>query len=719
MSKYNWKNIKGVGLGIVAFEATEHLANIISEVRDTFDYVTIGLQRLSYHGDPIDPTDLAEILRLRDEDHLVDTILEINLDTSKEPRVQETDKRNLLIQDIEDHGCSHALIIDSDEYYTNKNVLKALVEIDANDYELTYCQYANYYHDYNHFLVYPFAEGMYVPFITKTKYRFSFESIDFPKPSDPTRRYVRPFSNYVMMNCDDKAGIIKGYDIDKNWESLVNAALDKNPTIPVEGLIENIIKVIMKNIKKHTGTLYSPTQDDINRITHKTRKSLAKNYTVDFHIFPWEVVKMHHLSCIRADIRKKFNDWSSKTCFDNYNDLIDKAVDAYNNFNENSKEQQIASLLFGTPGHEVYVRAWPKQYIYPKYNIMDRYKPVKKYKKIAIMNLSSTNSKVHLFEELEKTCKETWAKDVIAKKYENIDYWTVIDTKEKSYIDKHNHTIYINTDYSQDNVQQLLNRWLDAFELLEKNGYNYEWVLRTNTSTWCNIDIINEFLANEIDDSKLYTFKLFSAFWSTFYTYMSGAGMLWHVRNIRILANIVRQTAKSTLDLGLDDVIMSALWRQRANTLKLSNPNNLFHSLEGAHVVNTFDNTDFDSIDLCIPMLQIKTYQNTDGTYIDGNLHENRIINDIAKMKKLQELWDIKKESTDIEKAAKDLRENKLDKTINIIPYSKAEWLAEGENAIPAYVKEMRVFDNIKPYNEETLEWLENRAKECGYNHTK
>lgn len=97
MSKYNWKNIKGVGLGIVAFEATEHLANIISEVRDTFDYVTIGLQRLSYHGDPIDPTDLAEILRLRDEDHLVDTILEINLDTSKEPRVQETDKRNLLI----------------------------------------------------------------------------------------------------------------------------------------------------------------------------------------------------------------------------------------------------------------------------------------------------------------------------------------------------------------------------------------------------------------------------------------------------------------------------------------------------------------------------------------------------------------------------------------------------------------------------------------------
>ena len=37
------KNLKSLGLGIVAFEGTEHLASIISEFRDIVDYVVIGL----------------------------------------------------------------------------------------------------------------------------------------------------------------------------------------------------------------------------------------------------------------------------------------------------------------------------------------------------------------------------------------------------------------------------------------------------------------------------------------------------------------------------------------------------------------------------------------------------------------------------------------------------------------------------------------------------
>ena len=115
--------------------------------------------------------DINEIFRLRDEDHLVDNIVEINLDVNKAPRVQETDKRNILIQDAEDHGCSHCLVIDSDEYYTKKAFEYGLQQIDENDYEMTYCQYVNYYHDYRHYLVYPFQQGMYVPWVTKTKYR--------------------------------------------------------------------------------------------------------------------------------------------------------------------------------------------------------------------------------------------------------------------------------------------------------------------------------------------------------------------------------------------------------------------------------------------------------------------------------------------------------------------------------------------------------------------
>lgn len=133
MSFHQYKNIKGVGLGIVAFEGTESLYNIISEIRDLVDYVVVGLQKVSYHGDPISVVDMNEVVRLRDEDHLVDEIVEVELDPAKLPRQQETDKRNMLIQHIQDHGCSHALIIDSDEYYTHKSFARCLDAIDEND----------------------------------------------------------------------------------------------------------------------------------------------------------------------------------------------------------------------------------------------------------------------------------------------------------------------------------------------------------------------------------------------------------------------------------------------------------------------------------------------------------------------------------------------------------------------------------------------------------
>ena len=39
----NYKNIKKLGLSIIAFDDTCHLYNIISELRDSVDYVSIGV----------------------------------------------------------------------------------------------------------------------------------------------------------------------------------------------------------------------------------------------------------------------------------------------------------------------------------------------------------------------------------------------------------------------------------------------------------------------------------------------------------------------------------------------------------------------------------------------------------------------------------------------------------------------------------------------------
>lgn len=630
MSNYKWQNIEKLGLCIVAFEATEHLANIISELRDVVDYVSIGLQRISYHGDPIDQIDVDEIFRLRDEDKLVDNIIEISLDSKKEPRVQETDKRNILIQDAEDHGCSHVLVIDSDEYYIKRQFIKALEEIDKNDYEITYCQYVNYYHDYLHYLVYPFSDGMYVPFVTKTKYRHSFECQDFPLPSDPTRRYVRPFT----------------YD----------------------------------------------------------EKTQTKTYLVDYHIFEWKQINMHHLSCLRADIRKKFNSWSSKALFEDYNDLIDRAVDDYEHFDEHSKETQWAHLLFNTPDHRVKVNSFPKQFVQPKFDFRTRLRSRRIYKKIAILNMLSTNSNVDLFNKLAECGKQTWAKDVVNGKYPNIEYWDVIDWNKNSHIDLATHTIYVKTDYSKDNIEQLLNRFLEAYRLLSYIGY-YDWVLRTNPSTWNNIDLINEFLANETSDFPIYSFNFFATFYSRFKLYASGASMIIPTRNIPILEKLYNSLSPDQKN-ATDDVLLSALWRLRAERIGLKDPHSCFHSFDGLYFDNTFENSDFNYIDFSKPMIQIKTFKIGDDINNGENADQIRIENDIQKMKKIQECWDsIKYIGETLEEFEQKLRNN-MDKTIRVSKYSNEDFAK-----LTPKEQHSALYDNIMPYNKETLQYMENLSK--------
>lgn len=184
-------NGKRIGLGIVAFDACEHLINIISELEGLLDYVVIGLQKVSYHGKPIAKEDLYFCEKLVN-DKLADKIIYIETDLSKFARHQEVDKRNLMLDDIQNEGkCDYSFIIDSDEFYKRSQFEKCVNKIIENDYDLTYCQYVNYFGDYRHYLVYPFKNGCFVPFLAKSDYRYTWNCQDWDKPSDPTRRWVR------------------------------------------------------------------------------------------------------------------------------------------------------------------------------------------------------------------------------------------------------------------------------------------------------------------------------------------------------------------------------------------------------------------------------------------------------------------------------------------------------------------------------------------------
>lgn len=591
--------------------------------------------------------DINEIFRLRDEDHLVDNIVEINLDVNKAPRVQETDKRNILIQDAEDHGCSHCLVIDSDEYYTKKAFEYGLQQIDENDYEMTYCQYVNYYHDYRHYLVYPFQQGMYVPWVTKTKYRHSFECKDFDLPSDPTRRFIR--TSYIK---DENGNLQLEYEKDENGQ-----------------------------LKR----------DKFGRPVKKM---------APYHLFEWNEVKMHHLSWLRADIRKKLESWSSKTVFKNYDDLIDKAVMKFEQFDTNPEEGKQALMLFNTPGHRVNIEELPKQFIWPKADFHTRLRPAADYKKLLFLSMSADMSP---FNELEEACNKTW-RNVEHEKYPNIDaeFWTYTDAApgKSSTVDMKNHIIYIKRDTSHKNmIDATYSKTIEAFLIItEKLNLQFDYLIRTNNSTWINVPLINEFLAYCKDDSMWYGAKLYSAFHSAFNPYIGGQLMIISRRNLNVLrtlcGSVEEAKAFERQYVSCDDNMMFSKINQRQIHLRIPY-NKTYHTIGGLDLI---EKTVPDVLDFSIPEFQVKTYNIT---------REERPQYDINKMLEVDKKW--RESEHNIKELYNKMMAEHYDKTVTILKPSKKEWFELDEQTRLLYK-----FNSEVP-RQEAWEFLTVHQKKCGY----
>ena len=177
-----------LGYVINAFDATEHLESIITEIKSELNYVAAIWQKLSYWKNPMDKEDLDELNRLKSIG-LIDELIEFKPNFSKYSREQECDKRNMAIDISKQRGCSHVISADADEYYSLDQFTKAKNLIIKNGWSITYCSYVNYYKDFNHYLVYPFRPG--VPFIHSTFFKYTYNG-PAPMPTDPTRRILNP-----------------------------------------------------------------------------------------------------------------------------------------------------------------------------------------------------------------------------------------------------------------------------------------------------------------------------------------------------------------------------------------------------------------------------------------------------------------------------------------------------------------------------------------------
>lgn len=182
--------IKSLALNINAFDASELLENIITEIRGEVDIVNAIWQKLSYWRNPIAEEDMEELLRLK-KIGLIDELIEFKPNFNKYSREQETDKRNLGIELMKQKGISHVVSSDADELYDLEQFRHAKNVINEKGWPITYWSYVNYFRDLEHYLVYPFRP--FVPGIHSTFFTYTFNG-PAPGPTDPTRRIYNPLN---------------------------------------------------------------------------------------------------------------------------------------------------------------------------------------------------------------------------------------------------------------------------------------------------------------------------------------------------------------------------------------------------------------------------------------------------------------------------------------------------------------------------------------------
>jgi len=196
--------IKKLALTLNAFDSSELLEPLISEIRDQVDHVAAIYQKLSYWKNPMADEDMEELLRLKTLG-LVDELIEFKPNFAKYSREQECEKRNMGIDLMKRQGYSHILNADSDEFYDADQFESALDLIATRGYTITYCSYVNYYRDFEHYLVYPFRP--FVPFVHSTFFKYTYQG-PAPGPTDPTRRINNPsnLGTYIFEDSELRMG---------------------------------------------------------------------------------------------------------------------------------------------------------------------------------------------------------------------------------------------------------------------------------------------------------------------------------------------------------------------------------------------------------------------------------------------------------------------------------------------------------------------------------
>lgn len=106
--------------------------------------------------------------------------------------------------------------------------------------------------------------------------------------------------------------------------------------------------------------------------------------------------------------------------------------------------------------------------------------------KKAIILSMSCNQERYINEE--HIIRKTWGKDIIEGKYDNIELLFYRGGSDSTYLE--NNIIHID---EKDDLNGTYHKSLKAFRYIDDN-FEYDYIIRCNTSNYINIEAINNFL---------------------------------------------------------------------------------------------------------------------------------------------------------------------------------------------------------------------------------
>lgn len=222
-----------LGCSYNLFDGEELLRDSVLSIRESVDYISVVYQTISNHGNDCSPDLLDRLIGMQDE-KLIDGLFHYDPDLTKSPHHNELAKRNIGLQKSRDHGCTHHISMDADEFYDQVQFESLKVVTEELGLDSSACSLFTYYK--NNYTILDPIEQYYVSLIFRIRPGIDYRIISFPELVDPTRR--QDPGQFKLFSQDQIMMHHFSYVRNDIKIKLINSSAKQNTT---DGAIEDVV----------------------------------------------------------------------------------------------------------------------------------------------------------------------------------------------------------------------------------------------------------------------------------------------------------------------------------------------------------------------------------------------------------------------------------------------------------------------------------------------